>query len=147
MIADSFVHKHFNYKLLPKTSISIIPFIIKRKILIRIMMTVSCSTATVERGFSALNRIKTAQRTQIFQAALTNHLMVSVNTPNVADFYGSIIDEPIHTWMNASKCTQHVHRHKIHTQTKLHQVATGTVALHNSAKVSKNQALFVFFWF
>ncbi len=78
-------------------------------ILIKLMMTISVSTAVVERGFSALNRLKTSLRSTMSQECLRSHLMISINTPPVAEYNAA--DAAIQTWMDSGKGTRHVHGH------------------------------------
>ncbi len=79
--------------------------------LVKIMMTISSSTAIVERGFSALNRIKTPQRATMSQECLQNLLMVSLNTAEVGEFDADT--RIVHNWMSSGKGTKHVHGHKL----------------------------------
>ena len=50
---------------------------------IKLVLTINVSTAEVERGFSALNRIKTETRARMSQDCLRSLLMVKTNTPEV----------------------------------------------------------------
>lgn len=79
--------------------------------LIKLMLTISVSTAVVERGFSSLNRIKTSLRSTMTQECLKNHLMVSINTPSVRNFEAT--EDVLNTWMESGKGTRHIHGHKI----------------------------------
>lgn len=79
-------------------------------ILVNIMMTISVSTAIVERGFSALNRIKTPQRATMSQECLQSHLMISLNTADISDFTAS--EREVECWMDSGKGTRHLHGHK-----------------------------------
>ncbi len=81
--------------------------------LIKIMMTLSVSTAEVERGFSALNRIKTPQRATMSQPCLQNHLMVSMNTAEVGKYDAGTHE--INHWLSSGKGPKHVHGHKLPT--------------------------------
>ena len=79
--------------------------------LVKLMLTISDSTAAVERGFSTLNRIKTPQRSQMSQECLRNHMIVSMNTPEVGVFNAS--KRVVQIWMDTGKGTRHVHGHKV----------------------------------
>ena len=62
----------------PKNFINILP-------LIEIMLTLSMSTAIVERGFSHMNNIKDSTRTLLGNNNLNNLLEVKINGPSLED--------------------------------------------------------------
>ena len=54
--------------------------------LIHIMLTISMSTAVVERGFSHINILNSSIRTQLGNATIDNLLEVKINGPFIEDF-------------------------------------------------------------
>ena len=83
-------------------------------IVLKLLMTVSVSTVEVERGFSALNWIKTPQTATMSQTCLQSHLMVSLNTEQVGSFDANTA--VLNKWMHAGKAARHIHGHKLTTR-------------------------------
>ena len=77
--------------------------------LVNIMLTISPSTADCERGFSAMNKIKTESRTSMSQDTLKNLMRISIDGPNLNEYNAT--DSVVH-WMNSSRGTRHIHGHK-----------------------------------
>ena len=77
--------------------------------LVEIMMTISMSTAIVERLFSHMNNIKDSTRTLLGNKNLNNLLEVKVNGPSVEAFKP---EEPILHWLESCTGTRHVNGHK-----------------------------------
>ena len=77
--------------------------------LIKIMMTVSMSTAVVERGFSHMNLVKSSTRTLLGNDVLNNLLEIKLNGPSIKDFD----PEPaiIH-WLDDGQRKRHIGGHK-----------------------------------
>ena len=76
--------------------------------LVEIMMTISMSTAIVERGFSHVNNIKDATRTTLGNENLNNLLEIKINGPPMATFKPELA---ILHWLDSSKGTRHVNGH------------------------------------
>ena len=78
--------------------------------LIEIMLTISMSTAIVERGFSHMNNVKDATCTLLGNNNLNNLLEIKINGPSLA---ASTPEEAILYWLEDTKGTRHVkgHRH------------------------------------
>ena len=77
--------------------------------LVKIMMTISMSTAVVERGFSHMNNVKSETRTLLGNEALNNILEVKLNGTSTRDFNP---DPAINRWLNDGKGTRHVNGHR-----------------------------------
>ena len=77
--------------------------------LIKIMMTISMSTAVVERGFSHMNLVKSSTRTLLGDEALNNILEVKLNGPSTNDFNP---DPAINIWLDDTKWSRHMNGHK-----------------------------------
>ena len=77
--------------------------------LIKIMMTISLSTAVVERGFSNMNLVKTSTRTLLGNDVLNNLLEVKLNGTSTNDFNP---DPSIHHWLASAKRKRHIDGHK-----------------------------------
>ena len=77
--------------------------------LIKIMMTISMSTAVVERGFSHMNQVKSSIRTLLGNEALNNVLEVKLNGTSTNDFDP---DPAIKRWLNDTKRSRHINGHK-----------------------------------
>ena len=70
--------------------------------LVKLILTISVSTAEVERGFSSLNRIKTSQRSIMSQECLRSHLMINRNTPEVG-IYDASETNAMDKWSNVCR--------------------------------------------
>ena len=77
--------------------------------LVEIMLTISMSTAIVERLFSHMNNIKDSTRTLLGNTNLNNLLEVEVNGPSLEAFKA---EEPILHWLEICTGTRHVNGHK-----------------------------------
>ena len=86
----------------PKNMIHFLP-------LVEIMLTISMSTAIVERGFSHMNNIKDSTRTVLGNDTLNNLLEIKINGPSVADFSP---EESILHWYDSTTGTRHVNGHR-----------------------------------
>ena len=86
----------------PKNFINILP-------LIEIMLTLSMSTAIVERGFSHMNNVKDSTRTLLGKNNLNNLLEVKINGSSLEDFTP---EASILHWMDKGKGTRHVNGHR-----------------------------------
>lgn len=73
---------------------------------IEVMMTLSPSTASCERGFSIQNILKTDKRTRLTQNNLRNQLLMTEGPP-VSEF---IAEEYISKWLLSTSKGRHVHR-------------------------------------
>lgn len=69
--------------------------------LLKLVLTIPSTTASVERSFSALKHIKTYSRNRMEQNRLSSLALISIekerlmklrNTPNKEDFYNKVID-------------------------------------------------------
>lgn len=76
--------------------------------LVNIMLTISPSTAECERGFSAMNALKSQYRTSLKQESLSNLMRIKVDGPPVKDFNPN---ESVVTWLNSGKGTRHTKGH------------------------------------
>ena len=77
--------------------------------LIKIMMTISMSTAVVERGFSHMNIVKSSTRTLLGNDTINNLLEIKLNGPSITDFN----PEPaILHWLDNVKRKRHIDGHK-----------------------------------
>ena len=77
--------------------------------LVEIMLTISMSTAIVERLFSHMNNIKDSTRTLLGNKNLNNLLEVKVNGPSLEAFKA---EESILHWLEICTGTRHVNGHK-----------------------------------
>ena len=77
--------------------------------LIKIMMTISLSTAVVERGFSHMNLVKSSTRTLLGNEVLNNLLEVKLNGTSTYDFDP---DPSINHWLESGKRKRHIDGHK-----------------------------------
>ena len=77
--------------------------------LVEIMLTISMSTAIVERLFSHMNNIKDSTRTLLGNKNLNNLLEIKVNGPSLEAFKA---EEPILHWYEICTGTRHVNGHK-----------------------------------
>lgn len=76
--------------------------------LLELMMVISPSTAECERGFSAMNLIKSDVRNSLSQDSLRMLLTVKQHGPTFELFNP---DRAIATWMGMGKGTRHIHGH------------------------------------
>ena len=78
--------------------------------LVKIMLTISPSTAECERGFSKMNMIKTDKRTRLQYDSLAPLVRINCDGPPLKDFK----PEPaIQKWLDAAKGTRHTSGHKL----------------------------------
>ena len=77
--------------------------------LLEISMVMPWSTASCERGFSALNLIKTSHRSCLQHDSMDDLLHISVNCPPINKFS---TDEAIELWWTAAEKKRHVYGHK-----------------------------------
>ena len=77
--------------------------------LVKIMLTISPSTAECERGFSQLNRIKTESRTSLKQDTMSSLMRIALDGPMLKDFQPT---QSIVKWLNSGKGTKHLKGHK-----------------------------------
>ena len=73
------------------------------------MMTISLSTAVVERGFSHMNLVKRSTRTLLGNEVLNNLLEVKLNGTSTNDFEP---DPSILHWLESGKRKPHIDGHK-----------------------------------
>ena len=80
--------------------------------LVEIMLTISMSTAQVERGFSHMNIIKRSERTKLRNDSLNNCMEIKINGPVLVDDF--IADAAINHWLtaNGDKVSKHLDGHK-----------------------------------
>ncbi|XP_062616845.1 zinc finger protein 862-like [Saccostrea cucullata] len=78
---------------------------------IEVMMTLSPSTASCERGFSTQNIVKTNRRTKLTQNNLRNQLLLMLEGPDLKDFRA---EKSIAQWLLSANKSRHVHGHKLH---------------------------------
>jgi len=72
--------------------------------IVEIMMVLSVSTATCERSFSAMNRIKTNLKTNMKQETLQDIMVVSTSRACIKDFSPN---EAIRVWVNSGTKKKH----------------------------------------
>ena len=77
--------------------------------LIEIMMTISMSTAVVERGFSHMNIVKSSTRTLLGNDTLNNLLEIKLNGESIKEFNP---DEAIIHWLDTGSKMRHINGHK-----------------------------------
>ena len=77
--------------------------------LIKIMMTVSMSTAVVERGFSHMNLVKSSTCTLLGNDTMNNLLEIKLNGPSIKDFDP---DPAIIHWLDDGQRKRHIGGHK-----------------------------------
>ena len=78
--------------------------------LVEIMLTISMSTAIVERCFSHMNNVKDSTRTLLGHENLNNLLEIKINGPSLVDFTPK---EAILHWLDNCKGTRHVNGHRL----------------------------------
>ena len=76
-------------------------------ILTKIMMTFSASTASCERGFSAMNNEKTSLRTRLKNEPLDDIMRIKVNGDSFDNFH---VQAHVNSWMESGK--RHIKGHK-----------------------------------
>ena len=74
-------------------------------ILIKLMMTISPSTAACERDFSSMNREKIKSRCNLAQQALEDIMRINIDGPSLED-YNPLT--PLQTWLNEGKGVRHL---------------------------------------
>ena len=84
-------------------------------ILLKIMMTISSSTAECERGFSCMNDEKTSLRTRLSNETLDDILRINVNGLPLDEFSPK---PHVQSWINNVKGTRHVKGHATATKRK-----------------------------
>ncbi len=89
-------------------------------LLVKLMLTLSPSTAICERGFSCMNRVKTTHRTSLQPETLNDCMQLSINGESVESFCP---DKAIRFWMFSGKGSRHL-EHKTPTRTKSREVET-----------------------
>ena len=88
-------------------------------VLVRLMITISQTTATYERSFSAMNRLKTVLKTRTQQETLSNLLRVKDTGLELKEFDP---DSAIHQWLLKAKTKHHI---------LSKATATSSPAIHN----------------
>ena len=76
--------------------------------IVNIKRTLSPSTAQCERGFSAMNGLKTQSRTSVKQKSLSNLMRIKVDGPSLKDLNPT---DSLVTWINSGKSTKHLKGH------------------------------------
>lgn len=89
-------------------------------LLVKLVLTLSPSTAICERGFSCMNRVKTAYRTSLQPDTLNDCMQLSINGDSVESFCP---DKAVSFWMFSGKGSRHM-EHKTPTRTKSREVET-----------------------
>ncbi len=89
-------------------------------LLVKLMLTLSPSTAICERGFSCMNWVKTTHRTSLQPETLNDCMQLSINGESVESFCP---DKAISFWMFSGKGSRHL-EHKTPTRTKSREVET-----------------------
>ncbi|KAI2645894.1 Zinc finger protein 862 [Labeo rohita] len=89
-------------------------------LLVKLMLTLSPSTAICERGFSCMNRVKTTHRTSLQPETLNDCMQLSINGESVESFCP---DKAVRFWMFSGKGSRHL-EHKTPTRTKSREVET-----------------------
>ena len=74
-------------------------------VLVKLTITISPTTATCERLFSAMNRLKTVLKTRMQQGTLSNLLRVKDQGTVLKDFYP---DSAIDQWLLKAKTKRHI---------------------------------------
>ena len=74
-------------------------------VLVKLTITISPTTATCERSFSAMNRLKTVLKTRMQQGTLSNLLRVKDQGTVLKDFYP---DSAIDQWLLKAKTKRHI---------------------------------------
>ena len=78
-------------------------------ILVKLMATISPSTAAFERGFSAMNREKNSLRTSLNDARLQDILRICINGVSLDEFDS---ESAINQWLSVAK-KRHLKGHKL----------------------------------
>ena len=79
-------------------------------LLVEMMVAVSPSTAQCERGFSAMNRIKTPQRNALASSTLNDLMTICVDGPSLEDFDPTAA---VNAWLTSGPGTKHLGGHKL----------------------------------
>ena len=77
--------------------------------LLEIMLTISMSTAIVERGFSHMNIIKGVTRTRLGSETLNDLMEIQINGPSLSDYEP---ESSIIHWLDKCPGTRHLDGHK-----------------------------------
>ena len=77
--------------------------------ILEIMLTISVSTASCERGFSAMNRQKTSLRTRLKAETLDDIMRITVDGPPLISFPEK---KHVESWIKKSSTTRHTSGHK-----------------------------------
>ena len=78
-------------------------------ILVKLMATISPSTAACERDFCAMNREKTSLRTSLSDGMLRDILRISMNGVSLEEFDS---ESALEQWLSVAK-KRHLRRHKL----------------------------------
>ena len=78
--------------------------------IIEIMLTISVSTAIVERGFSHMNNIKSSTRSNLGKDSMNDIMEIQINGPSLEDYCP---DSAIAHWYDKSNGKRHVDGHKL----------------------------------
>ena len=78
-------------------------------VLTEIMMTVSASTASCERGFSCMNKQKTNLRTTLSHSSLDDIMRICIDGKKIQDFEAG---RHVDNWMSTTKGVRHVEGHE-----------------------------------
>ena len=73
--------------------------------LVEMMMCVSVSTASTERGFSHMNLTKTALRTQLEQQAMNSLLTITIDGPDFQEFNP---EQSVLHWIDSAVGSRHI---------------------------------------
>ncbi|MES9884373.1 MAG: hAT transposon family protein [Sedimenticola sp.] len=76
--------------------------------LVKIMLTISPTTAECERGFSKMNQIKTDSRTSLKQSTVSSLMRINLDGMSLEDYKPT---QSIVHWLNAGKGTRHTSGH------------------------------------
>ena len=80
--------------------------------IIEIMLTISMSTAVVERGFSHMNNIIRPERTRLGKDSMNDLLEIQINGPELEDFCE---DAALEHWNEKGKGYRHINGHSRHS--------------------------------
>ena len=79
------------------------------KVLVKIMLSISPTTAECERGFSKMNIIKSEKRTSMQYDSLASLIRIGCDGPTMEDFQAV---PAVHKWLDESRGTRHTGGHK-----------------------------------
>ena len=86
--------------------------------LVELMMSLSVSTAKVERGFSEMNQEKTDKRTRMHQNTLKSLMVINIDGPTCEDFKP---DSAVALWFKSGPGTRHITGHKSVSQSEVNE--------------------------